>query len=34
MAAKTLKLHGWYFDLETASLEIYDAASGRFEKAE
>lgn len=34
MAAKTLKLHGWYFDLETAGLEIYDAAAGRFEKAE
>jgi carbonic anhydrase len=34
IAAKTLKLHGWYFDLETADLEIYNAAAGWFEKAE
>lgn len=33
IAAKTLKLHGWYFDLETADLEIYNAATGWFEKA-
>lgn len=34
VAAKTLKLHGWYFNLETAELEVYDAATGRFEKVE
>jgi carbonic anhydrase len=34
IAAKTLKLHGWYFDLETANLEIYNASVGWFEKAE
>ena len=31
MAEKSLKLHGWYFDIETAQLEIYDSKSGRFE---
>ncbi len=31
MAAKTLKLHGWFFDIETAQLEIYDSKSGKFE---
>ncbi len=31
IADRRLKLHGWYFDIETAGLEIYDAAQGRFE---
>lgn len=34
IAAKTLKLHGWYFNLDTATLEIYNAAAGRFEAVE
>lgn len=29
-----LKLHGWYFDIETARLEIYDPAEGRFREAD
>lgn len=31
IAEKTLKLHGWFFNIETAELEIYDSKSGRFE---
>ena len=31
MAAKTLKLHGWFFDIETAQLEIYNSKVGHFE---
>lgn len=34
MAAKTLKLHGWFFDIETAQLEIYNPKVGNFEKVE
>lgn len=30
LANKTLKLHGWYFDIGTATLEIYDSAQNRF----
>jgi len=31
VAAGELKLHGWYFDIETARLEIYDPKQGHFE---
>lgn len=31
IAEKSLKLHGWFFDIETAQLEIYDSKSGGFE---
>jgi len=34
MAAKTLKLHGWFFDIETAQLEIYNSKVGNFEAVE
>ncbi len=34
MAEKTLKLHGWFFDIETAQLEIYDAKTGGFERVD
>lgn len=34
MTERTLKLHGWFFDIETAKLEIYDSKSGRFESVE
>lgn len=34
MAAKTLKLHGWFFDIETAELEIFDSKTGGFELVE
>lgn len=30
IADKRLKLHGWYFDIGTATLEIYDPNVGRF----
>lgn len=30
VAAGKLKLHGWYFDIATGDLSIYDAASGTF----
>jgi carbonic anhydrase len=33
VASGTLTLHGWYFDLETATLESYDAATARFVSA-
>lgn len=34
IANKSLKLHGWYFDIETAQLEIYNPMSGRFEEVD
>jgi carbonic anhydrase len=30
IADKRLKLHGWYFDIGTATLEIYDSKESRF----
>lgn len=34
VAEKSLKLHGWYFDIEKTRLEIYDSRLGRFEYIE
>lgn len=31
MAERTINLHGWFFDIETAQLEIYDSKTARFE---
>ncbi len=30
IADKKLKLHGWYFDIGTATLEVYDPKESRF----
>ena len=30
IAQKTLRLHGWYFDIGAGELSVYDAASNRF----
>lgn len=34
IADKRLKLHGWYFDIGTATLEIYDSKESRFRTVE
>jgi carbonic anhydrase len=31
VAAGTLRLHGWWFDIASGSMYSYDRSSGRFE---
>ena len=34
VADRRLTLHGWYFDIGTGLLEIYDSGEGRFKKVD
>ncbi|MEQ8667086.1 MAG: carbonic anhydrase [Rhodospirillales bacterium] len=34
IAQKTLRLHGWYFDIGAGELSVYDSALNRFEQVD